>query len=49
MNPKVNASQKPTIDSQKLKREEHNHTSRSTREETERINKQRRTTKTTGK
>ena len=53
MNFMVTANQNATIDTQKLKRKENKHTSKenhqTTREETEEINEQRRTTKTTGK
>ena len=52
MNPMVSTSQKPTIDTQKIKRKEHKHTTKenhqTTREETKRRNEQRKTTKTIG-
>ena len=53
MNPMVTTNQKPTIDAQKLTRKEHKHitekNNQTTREETNRRNEQRKTTKTTGK
>ena len=54
MNPIVTTNQKPTIDTQKLKRKEHKHTTKgnhqTTGEETKsRRSEQRRTTKTTRK
>ena len=53
MNPMVTTNQKPTIDTQKLRRKELKHTTKENHQitmgETKRRNEQRRTTKTTGK
>ena len=53
MNPAVTTTQKPTIDAQKPKRKELQHTTKenhqTTKGKTKRRNEQRRTTKTTGK
>ena len=54
MNPMITTNEKPTIDTQRLKRKEHKHNTKenhqTTREDTKRRrNEQRRPTKTTGK